>query len=151
MAGNTFWYKLLDLMQYGNLYLTSPARGYMELTKSDWAGAFYDGDSSIAAQRAWERFKRRAREERLFTDLPGDEDESATNALTSTRPTFLSERVVVKVGPTLDAVYFALGAPHPAGIAAQIRCERERRRDLLPLVVRGIAAAAHVEQRRMVG
>lgn len=140
-AGKAFWYKIMDLMHYSQMHLTSPARGYMAFTKWDWVLCFYKGDQTPAAERAWERFKGTARDVRLFSALPGD----------TAKDMILSERVAIRVCDVQDALYTALGPPHAAGPAAQVRCERERRQKLLPLIVLGIAAAARVEQRRLVG
>jgi len=150
VASKTFWYKVMDLMHYGQMHLTSPARGYMVFTKRDWACCFYKGDQTTAADRAWERFKSTARRASLFSNLPGDAAEKASS-VPSSNATLLSERVVIRVNEAQDALYTALGPPHAAGPAAQVRCERERRQKLLPLIVLGIAAAARVEQRRLVG
>ena len=142
-VGPTFWYKLLDLMHYTHLHLTSPERGYMVWTKGDWAACFYKEQPSESSDRAWERWKVKARKEGLLGSLPGDVDEL---------PSAISHRIVIHVTRAQDAIYLALGAPHPGGLQEQVRCERQRRDSLIPLVVRGIAAAAQVEQRRrMVG
>lgn len=150
-ASKTFWYKVLDLMHYSHVNLTGPHRGYMMFTKKDWARAFYKDAPTEASDRSWERFKRTGRGEELFVSLPGDEVEKRLRAQSS-RETPINDRVAVMVEPAQDAVYVALGPPHPAGLKAQIRCEREARGSLLQLVVLGVAAAARVEQRRrMVG
>jgi hypothetical protein len=141
VAGKAFWYKVLDLMHYSHLNLTSPRRGFMVWDKSAWAQCFYKGDANTAANRAWERFKAAGRREQLFVPLPGDEHGRCVGDR-------INERVVIRVEPTQDAIYAALGAPHPAGLHAQVRCEREQRDDLLPVIVLGIAAAARVEQQR---
>ncbi len=150
MAGKMFWYKLIDLMHYSQLNLTSPRRGFMVWNKHDWALCFYKGDQDRlnAAYRAWERFKADARKERLFVALPGDSAERAS-ARPSSMMTHVNNRVVICVKPTQDALYAALGPPHMGGLRAQVRCERERRESLLPLIVLGIAAAARVEQQRL--
>jgi len=138
-SGAAAWYKVIDLMHYCHVHLTSPVRGYMVWDKVVWALAFYRDAPSDASDRAWERFKQHCRRAGLFTALPGDEDES---------PTYISDRVVIHVQQVQDAVYAALGPPHLGGFTAQVICERENRERLLPVVVRGIAAAAHVEQQR---
>ena len=139
------------MMHYSHVNLTSPLRGYMLFTKHDFAMAIYQDVITAASERTWERFKRVGRAENLFVSLPGDEVERRLKAPTS-RETPVNDRVVWLVEPTQDAVYAALGPPHPAGLKAQIRCEREARGSLLQLVVLGVAAAARVEQRRrMVG
>jgi len=56
--------------------------------------------------------------------------------------------VKLEIQPVYDAAYLALGAPHPGGLLAQIACEERRRKSLVPRVLIGIAAAAHVEQQR---
>jgi hypothetical protein len=151
MAGKTFWYKLLDLMHYAQMHITSPMRGYIVVNKLNWAQAFYKGEQTSASDRAWERWKGQARKEDLLCALPGDEDET-TPVGGQRRPSTAAQRpnyrVVIHVGTAFDAIYFALGAPHPGGLLDQIRCEQDNRARLLPEVVRGIAAAARVEQRR---
>ena len=144
----TFWYKVMDLMHYGRMHLTSPVRGFTEYTARDWGRCFYrDDPEAESTKRAWERWKVKARTVNLFTTLPGDEHEGPSS-VPSSRSLQLNYRVVIETAPTEDALYFALGAPHPAGLEAQARCERERREALLPVVMLGIAAAARVEQQR---
>ena len=148
MAGMAFWYKLIDLMHYSHMNLTSPRRGFMVWTKRDWAQCFYKGEETNAAGRAWERFKVEARREQLLVALPGDSAEKAS-ARPSSMTTPVNMRVAIRAKQAQDAIYAALGPPHMGGLHEQVRCERARRDDLLPLLALGIAAAAHVEQRRL--
>ena len=138
-AGAAAWYKVIDLMHYCHVHLTSPVRGYMVWDKDVWALALYREPASVNSDRSWERFKQHCRRERLFTSLPGDEDEL---------PSYISGRVVIRVQQVQDAVYAALGPPHLGGLSEQVRCESENLERLLPVVVRGIAAAARAEQQR---
>lgn len=139
MAGKAFWYKLLDALHYARINLDRPHRGFIVLNKHDWAHCFYRDGNSQPSERAWERWKVDLYREGLMAALPGDEE----------IPTSVTQvRVVVHERTANDAIYFALGSPHPDGVDAQAVCEKKRQDDLMPTVVRGIAAAVRVEQRR---
>ena len=149
MAATVFWYKLLDLIHYHEMHLTSPVRGYVVLNNTDWSLCFYKDMPDKASQRAWERWKAEARRQGILCALPGDEDEIAlTSKIPSSAPQRIQDRITMRLDSTYDAIYYAVGAPHPAGLIAQVEAEERRRGDLLPEIVRGIAAAARVEQRR---
>jgi hypothetical protein len=144
---HAFWYKLLDLIHYGQVNLTSPRRGFMVFTCRDWLNCFYrerDEDyQDNAGKRAWERFKKRAREESgIIVNLP-DLDSGEENAV-------VISRITVSVAAACDALYYELGPPHPLGLVAQLACDRDTTKAgaLTQTVVHGIAAAALVEQRR---
>jgi len=139
-ATNTFWYRLLDVIHYAALNVEIPVSGFVCFTKHDWALCFYRDDPSTSSDRAWERWKGTAREEGLIVPPPPGQE--------ATRTSEVRYCIWLPVRAANDAVYRALGAPHPGGLFAQIEYEDDLREQLMPKVLRGIAAAARVEQRR---
>jgi len=146
-----FWYKLLDILHYHQMHLTSPVRGFAVVNNTDWALCFYKDAPNEASQRSWERWKNEARRANILCALPGDEEELAVTArykIPTSAAQRIQDRIVLSISTAFDAIYYAVGAPHPGGLIAQVACEERRREALLPEVVRGIAAAVRVEQRR---